>query len=222
MSLDGWGDVRFVVTARAAALLRGCTRLPLASDARGVEEGPCRLVLLATPADDLGAAPAEAVPIAVVTDPPAGPCDARFVDIVFATATCSELAFRAMRALERGTVEGEPRLVGDALEVGSVRVPLSAVEQRLVERLLAAPGVPVSRGDLERLLGDADVSVDVGLDVGFDARFDVGAAGKGRALDAHVYRLRRKLRGVPGIRIHTLRQRGFVLSTDATTGIGRR
>ncbi len=205
MSLDGWDDLRFLVTTSAAALLHGCARLPLAVEARKGEHGTCRLVLLATTGDDLDAAPAEAVPIAVMAEPPTGPCDARFVDVVFATATCSEVAFRARRAIDgRGTVA--VHLAGDALEVGAARVPLSAIEQRLVERLLATPAVPVSRRDLEALLADADVS----------------PTGRGRALDAHVYRLRRKLRGVPGIRIDTLRQRGFVLSLDAESRVAPR
>jgi DNA-binding winged helix-turn-helix (wHTH) protein len=164
------------------------------------------VVVIATVADDLDGSPRDAVHLGVFAEPPPPSEVERFADYVFTTATRSEITFRARRALERRLPVGL-RLHADSLEVGGRRVPLSAVEQRLIERLLEGRGASVARSELEHVIAHADT----------------GARVRGRALDAHIYRLRRKLRDVADIRIETVRQRGFALAseTPAVTSIVR-
>lgn len=207
-SADQEGNVRseapemltLIATPRAAAVLRFradlglIVRPPLeiAVSAGGV-------VLLATPADDLGAAPPEGVRIGVLDEPVARPDDDRFVDYVFPTATRIEITFRALLGLERGRVTPVLSPVAYGLDLGTHRVSLSALEERLMQRLFSAGGAPVSRADLERVIEDTGASV------------------RGRALDAHIYRMRRKLRDATDVRIQTVRQRGFAIVSEKAT-----
>jgi hypothetical protein len=113
-------------------------------------------------------------------------------DVVFSSATFEEIAYRATRALRlrRAGIE----LDAAGMHVGTTHVPLSVAEHRLLTVLLAHPGVPRSREELRAALGDV--------------------RDEGRALDAHIYRLRRKLSTLPAVRLETLRQRGFRIVVD--------
>lgn len=196
---DALETLTLLATPRAAAVLRHRADLGLvATSDRAPTPSAGGLVFLATPADDLDAAPCDAVAIGVLEEPLAGPGDDRFADYVFPTATRQEIAFRASLRMDRGRIP--VRLVAGGLDLEGSSVPLSALEQRIVERLIERPGAAVSRADLERVIAGSDR----------------GAPVEGRALDAHIYRLRRKLRDVTGVRIETLRQRGFALSLEST------
>lgn len=187
----------FAATTRVAALLATRPDLEFRTEVISDHVTPAdALVLLATPADELHDSPSDRVRIAVLTDTLPEFDDPRFDDYVFPSTPWIEVVFRATCALQR---KARPRacLSPTSLDVQGHSVPLSVTEHRILSCLLERRGAPVSRADLERVLREAPVDID---------------AGGGRALDAHVYRLRRKLRGVPGVELATLRQRGFSLS----------
>ena len=189
----------FVATARAAALLHDRADLELRhAPAEADESSRPGGVLLATPFDDLGGPPAiDQARIAVLEDVTTAFDETRFDDCVFRSASGLEIEFRARRALRRKAPAPVPiALRAASLEVRGCTVPLSVTEHRLLARLLARPGAPVTRAELEFAIAEGPAEPD---------------RAAGRALDAHVYRLRRKLRAAPGIRVETLRQRGFSL-----------
>lgn len=200
MSADRMERVAFVATARAAVLL--CDRVDLDLSVALVESGGMPesvRVLLATPLDDVGGPPPiNQAWIAVLEDVTQQFDDTRFDDCVFRSASGPEIEFRALRALRR-KARAPITLRPANLEVRGRSVPLSMKEHRLLARLLARPGAPVTRADLELAIADGPTEAD---------------RAAGRALDAHVYRLRRKLHDVPGLRLETLRQRGFSLQLE--------
>jgi hypothetical protein len=121
------------------------------------------------------------------------PHDPRIDDVVTALVTRAELAMRARRALARKAVlapSEAPRADIDGVRWRGRFVALSATEARLAGRLLAEPGAVISEAELAT------------------AAFEDGA-GTRRALHAHVYRLRLKLRALEGLEIQAVRQRGF-------------
>jgi hypothetical protein len=197
MPPDGTERLTFVATAHAAALLHDRVDLDLrVAPAHGDDTSQHVRVLLATPLDRVrGTPPVDQARIAVLEDVTAPFDDTRFDDCVFRSASRPEIEFRALRALRR-KAPAPIVLQPSSLEVSGRSVALSLTEHRLLARLLARPGAPVTRAELELAIGDAPTETD---------------RAAGRALDAHVYRLRRKLRAVPGIRLETLRQRGFSL-----------
>ena len=198
VGVDSGERLTFVATARAAVLLRDREDLDLRPAAvESHDRCDDARVLLATPGDAvLGPRPIDQARIAVLEDVTATFDDTGFDDCVFRSTSGPEIEFRALRALRRKARAPGITLRPANLEVRGCSVPLSLTEHRLLARLLARPGAPVSRGDLELAIAGSPSAVD---------------RAAGRALDAHVYRLRRKLRALPGIRLETLRQRGFAL-----------
>ncbi len=192
-----------LATPRAARLLRHCAGLDLVVRREGVDVGVTGcVVVLATVADDLDGSPSGVLHLGVFAEPPPPQELERFADYVFTTATRAEITFRARRALEREQPVGV-HLQSDGLVVGGRHVLLSAIEQRLVARLFEGRGAPIARSELEHVIAEPYP----------------GAPARGRALDAHIYRLRRKLRDVADIRIETVRQRGFALIVDGACHI---
>lgn len=123
---------------------------------------------------------------------PASALETSADDLVFVGASRDEILWRAARALrlrQDAMPASTPRLDDDGLRQGSCFVPLSASEVLVLRRLMEAAGKPVPAEVLAEALGHRDI--------------------ERRALEAHVYRLRRKLRVVPGVEIETIRQRGF-------------
>jgi DNA-binding response OmpR family regulator len=115
--------------------------------------------------------------------------------VVFGHVTSDELRLRGARALARKRSKTGPfQLCNEGVRAGGKQIALSATEVRILAELVRARGAAVSRDELARAI-DGD-------------RF------AGRALDAHVYRLRRKLRDVPGAHLETVRQRGFRLQVE--------
>lgn len=80
-------------------------------------------------------------------------------------------------------------------------VNLPPLEARLVRRLVYARGAVVSKQDLAYDLWGA-IDCD-----------------PGRAVDAHIYRMRKRLSAIPGVEIATERQRGFRLKLDHTAHV---
>jgi DNA-binding response OmpR family regulator len=80
-------------------------------------------------------------------------------------------------------------------------VELPPLEARLVRRLVNARGAVVSKQDLAYDLWGA-IDCD-----------------PGRAVDAHIYRIRKRLATIPGVEIATERQRGFRLLLDPSVHI---
>ncbi len=185
-----------VATSNAAALLgqREDLRYRVGRTVGGPDDGRPHIVL-ATQGDVFTERPAADEARLVVIEDPEGTYDeTRFDDCVFPSASRAEIVFRALRALLR-KAPVPVRLQPMSLEVHGRTVPLSVTEHRLLERLLLRPGAPVTRAELLRTLGD-------------------GADNDSRALDAHIYRLRRKLCDIPGVHLETLRQRGFSLRIE--------
>ena len=197
-----FNGITFVVTSRAAALLDDAwASTPQVDDLVSLEAMPRPAALLLTGEDTalLAALPVAGVATLLVVRCERLPADVGTTDdVVFASAPSAEIEFRAERALRPRT---SARFVLDeaGLRAGDTHVPLSVAEHRLLTTLLARPGIARSRAELYAALG-AD-------------------AEEGRALDAHIYRLRRKLAGISALRLETLRQRGFrVVLDDHTKG----
>ncbi|MGE0228186.1 MAG: helix-turn-helix domain-containing protein [Dehalococcoidia bacterium] len=112
-------------------------------------------------------------------------------DLVFVGASREEILWRATRAREMRRFESpaRPELTPDGLRHGSAFIPLSASEVRLLGCLIEGAGRPVTPQALALALGHPDV--------------------ERRAIEAHLYRLRQKLRRVPALEIRTVRQRGY-------------
>jgi DNA-binding response OmpR family regulator len=88
----------------------------------------------------------------------------------------------------------------DGFEWRGQHVSLSAAELRLFARLLRARGATLSRWEMGEALGSLE------------------AGASSRALDAHIYRIRRKLRDLPGMQLETVRQRGARLRIGPDAG----
>lgn len=117
-------------------------------------------------------------------------------DVIFLGTSRDEILFRAARALERreaqdGAMLASPEVHDDGLSWAGGFVPLSATEVRLTRRLLEDADRLVSRSELNRVIGHC--------------------ASERRAVEAHLYRLRHKLREVPVLELRTIRQRGYRL-----------
>lgn len=161
-------------------------------------ERPAVLIVrrISTELLDLAAADASVAALVVVDsldalDSPT--VDPRVDDIVTPRADLEELLMRGRRALARKREVSEPR--GPEVTVEGVRwrdvcVPLSSTEARIAERLLRSPGIVVPDADL-RALDESGIPM------------------TRRALDTHIYRLRKKLQPVSCITIQSVRQRGF-------------
>lgn len=98
--------------------------------------------------------------------------------------------FSRLLALRGRYPDSLPQIDDDSFSWKGRRVQLTPVEATLLQRLFRLEGTTVGRAELARVAG-------------------VSGAG-GRALDAHVHRLRRKL-DIPGVDLATERQRGFRL-----------
>jgi DNA-binding winged helix-turn-helix (wHTH) protein len=171
------------------------------TDARGV-----LLVMLSSEADTVAAEEAIAsggVALGIASGA-ALASDIRVDDVLFLPTSLEEVRGRALRAYARRVrvehAERHPLVEDGVLQLEGRELALSASEQGLVEELLAARGSLVTRARLERVLGTPDSA---------------------RALDAHIYRLRAKLRAIPALELLTVRQRGFRLvvnSSDTSRG----
>lgn len=129
-----------------------------------------------------------------VFDPrmPVADLESRADDLVSIGAPRDEILWRALRALRLKLPYEAPELPelhADGISLGERFVPLSASEVRVVQRLMDEAGRPVAPQALARALGHADV--------------------ERRAIEAHLYRLRQKLRPLAGVEIQTVRQRGY-------------
>lgn len=142
---------------------------------------------------DAAAIDGELVCLLVVRLDEAVPDDSRVDDVVTAAATEAELLLRGARALARKRALARrtvPRAEADGVYWDDEFVALSATEARLAARLLAQPGSVISDLELARAaFGDAPWTR--------------------RALHAHIYRLRMKLRPLATLEIQAVRQRGF-------------
>jgi Transcriptional regulatory protein, C terminal len=129
--------------------------------------------------------------------------DPRIADVITATATPAELAMRVQRALNRkyAALPALPRADIDGVRWGDRFVPLSATEAQLAARLLAGRGTVLPESELAA------------------AVFEDGR-GTRRALHAHIYRLRLKLRPLATLEIQAVRQRGFRLVLKAAPPAG--
>lgn len=127
---------------------------------------------------------------------PPGPVDC-LEDWIRVPAADVDLKARAEAILARTRrhLEVAPTLEKGVLRLGEEWVPLSPLESRLTEVLLARMGAVVSREALAR----------AGWPDGERAR---------NTLDVHVVRLRRRLAMV-GLAIHTVRSRGYLLRVSA-------
>jgi len=123
-----------------------------------------------------------------------GPVDPRIDDVVTPRADIDELVMRGRRALlrKRALVEGpaRPQVDIEGVRWREVCVHLSSTEARIAARLLRDPGVVVPDADLRAL-------------------DHTGIPMTRRALDTHIYRLRRKLQPITCLTIQSVRQRGF-------------
>jgi DNA-binding winged helix-turn-helix (wHTH) protein len=124
--------------------------------------------------------------------------DPRVDDVIFQPVSRTELELRALRVFTRKQPHStpssaEPVLTDRGIARGEIEVPLSVIESHIVTALLEAGGGVLPRRDLARVAGAM-------------------SAAESRTIDTHVYRLRRKLAPIEGIRIETVRQRGFRLS----------
>lgn len=122
------------------------------------------------------------------------PLDSRIDDVVTPHADLDELLMRGRRALARKRTLAEgpslPQVNVEGVRWRDVSVPLSSTEARIAERLLRTPGIVVSDIDL-RALDESGIPM------------------TRRALDTHIYRLRKKLEPIDCITIRSVRQRGF-------------
>ena len=110
---------------------------------------------------------------------------------------CVDRGAAALRRKLRSSRQREMPFVDDTgVSFGGLRVELSRIEQQLILRLWRSRGRTVARDELA-----ADFGPLLGTELG-------------KALDAHVYRLRKKLIPLPGLRIETVRQRGFRLAIN--------
>ena len=164
----------------------------------GVTQLPRPAALVLTPRCtawvELTASDHELAALVLVQPGDALPNDPRIDDVVTPSATLAELKMRATRALTRKgaalALPVTPRADIDGVRWGEWFVALAASEARLVARLLAEPGAVISEPELAA------------------AAFEDGV-GTRRALHAHIYRLRMKLRLLPALEIQAVRQRGF-------------
>ncbi|MGD9935223.1 MAG: helix-turn-helix domain-containing protein [Dehalococcoidia bacterium] len=121
-----------------------------------------------------------------------------WVDAVVVEPTGIDQIVRAGRAgLAAKQSCHRPRpIVGDrALGWQGVTLPISGLEATVLRILVAARGHVVERGRIARAI------------------WGPYATDPGRAVDAHVYRLRRRMVALDGIEIETVRKRGFRLVT---------
>ena len=187
----------FIGVSRAAPPASGVVRL--LSPAQEISSG--ELSDIAGPKVILGGAPcahwSEVIrdrtdTLYVVVGGGGVPDSARAVATELPAAPASQLRryFSQLLVLRNLYPEELPRLEGANFCWKGRRVPLTETELAVMQRLMELLGSVVSRGELGRI-----------------AR----VPGEGsRALEAHVHRLRHKLR-VPGVEIVTERQRGFRL-----------
>ena len=112
-----------------------------------------------------------------------------------------ELVARAESLAAKAAAAGVPGVVLDrdgVLHADGRSVPLSELQVRLLEPLLAQPGSMIQRHEL------------------IAQTWPDGSPADPRAIDNRVKLLRRRLRGTP-IAIHAIRGRGFVLTHAAPT-----
>ena len=132
--------------------------------------------------------------IAVVGTVDAWSVDPQIDDVVTPRADLDELLMRGHRALARKRAGAEgpsmPQVDIEGARWRGVSVPLSSTEARIAARLLRDPGVVVPEAEL-RSLDDSGIPM------------------TRRALDTHIYRLRRKLQPISCVAIQSVRQRGF-------------
>lgn len=98
--------------------------------------------------------------------------------------------FSRLLELKQRYPDGLPEIGESGFAWKGWRVPLTATESALLQRLYEYEGAIVGREELARVVGVSNTP--------------------SRALDAHVHRLRQKL-AVPGMELRTVRQRGFQL-----------
>jgi DNA-binding winged helix-turn-helix (wHTH) protein len=116
-------------------------------------------------------------------------------DVLFLGATRNEILFRAARALaqRRGAALCPmPVIREDGLVWTDRFVPLSVTEVQIAQRLLVESGRVVSLSELNRVISRP--------------------LSDRRAIEAHLYRLRKKLQEIPVLELETVRQRGYRLN----------
>ncbi len=145
---------------------------------------------------DLAASDPALASLAVLEGPERPPSDSRIDDVVTPRADFAELVMRGGRALARKRVAAAAsevdgvRVTLEGVSWRDLRVDLSSTEVAIVARLLREPGLVITESELCSL----DSS---------------GTPMTARALHTHIYRLRKKLRPVTCLTIHSVRQRGF-------------
>jgi DNA-binding response OmpR family regulator len=141
--------------------------------------------------------------VLISNDAEAGSADEydEWVDaIVRSPAHHHEICEAGERALLRKAGRPAPRAIAGAHTFAwmGYTAELSSLESRLMRRLVHARGAVVSK---EALAYDL---------------WGTYMCDPGRAIDAHVYRIRKGIEGIPGVELVTVRKRGFrlLLSSD--------
>lgn len=116
-------------------------------------------------------------------------------DIVIDPSSPEELAAAGVRALQRKQRSHKPRpVISDTTFAWCGQLAeISRLEARILRRLVRAQGAVVGKQDLA-----AELWGNYFCD-------------PGRAVDTHIYRIRRRLQGIRGVAVETARQRGFRL-----------
>lgn len=116
-------------------------------------------------------------------------------DVVVDPSSPDELAAAGLRALERKRESHEPKpVISDTTFAWCGQLAeISMLEARILRRLVRARGAVVGKHDLA-----AELWGNYFCD-------------PGRAVDTHIYRIRRRLQHVRGVTVETARQRGFRL-----------
>lgn len=138
----------------------------------------------------------DVVYVAVVADPEEARGKEQWVDsLVVEPRHHEEICEAGTRALERKRLEYRPRaVVGERIFAWRGEVAeLSQLEARIMRRLLRSAGSVVPKEELAYEL------------------WGVRGCDPGRAVDTHIYRIRRRIAHMRGVAIETARQRGFRL-----------
>lgn len=171
---------------------------------------------LPRPAVLFGSEPCERFASAVAADPAlayvlvtagdASPTETRWADAVVAgPADIGQVLAAGLAGLDakRSCHRPMPIVSERVLAWRGVALPISSLESTVLRILVDARGHVVERGRFARAI------------------WGQYATDPGRAVDAHVYRLRRRMAALPGIEIETVRKRGFRLVTEPITGDAR-
>ena len=136
----------------------------------------------------------------MVLDQPTLPLPAMDIDdCLFVPFSDVELSMRIARALQHTASKPAPTLLleSDGVRLGTARVTLSPTQRRLMSAFMDAGDGVLSREDLLLLMGANDA--------------------RPHAIEARVGRLRQRIEPLKGVRIQTVRQRGYRLVMDAHT-----